>query len=70
MADTTFVADHHVPSRAAVGLVARFKDALRLSLAELGETIAEARRELKLHQAMRSFDRRQLRDLGLDRNAC
>ena len=70
MAETIFVTDHHRLTRTAVNLPGRIMDVVGFSFAELSAAITEARNELRLDQAMRGFDRRQLRDIGLDRGAC
>ncbi len=70
MANAAVVATHRVPGPTALGLIGRLRSAVETSLAALSAEIAESRRELKLKQAMRGFDGRHLRDLGLDRNAC
>ena len=70
MADTTFVATNRFPGREAISLMGRFRSLFDFSSADLAIAISEARRELKMHQAMRGFQRWQLRDLGLDRSAC
>jgi hypothetical protein len=70
MAETTFVTNDHVPGRTAMGFLGRIKNAFGRAFAELGEAIAEARRELRIEQAKRGFSFEQLRDLGLDRGAC
>lgn len=70
MADTTFVATDHFPDRPAIGLMGRIRSLFGVIPADLGIAVDEARRELKMHQAMRGFHRWQLRDLGLDRGAC
>ena len=70
MAETAFVTDHHLPGQTAAGFLRRVMNAMAFSLAELGTAIADARSELRLHQAMRGFDQAQLRDIGLDRDAC
>jgi len=70
MADTTFVATDRFPGRPAVSLMGRIRSLFGLIPADLGNAVDEARRELKMHQAMRGFHRWQLRDLGLDRGAC
>ncbi len=70
MAETIFITEHHRPTRTAGSLPGRIMDAIGFSFAELSAAITEARSELRLDQAMRGFDRRQLRDIGLDRGAC
>ncbi len=70
MADTAFVATHRFPGQAAVGLIGRIRSLFDFTSADLASAVDEARRELRMHQAMRGFQRWQLRDLGLDRSAC
>lgn len=70
MANAAVVATHRLPGHSAHGLIGRLRSAVETFLAALSIEIDEVRRELKLQQAMRGFDDRHLRDLGLDRNAC
>ena len=70
MADTVFVAANRFPGQPTVGLFGRIRTLFGFTAGDLAYSIDEARRELHMHQAMRGFQSWQLRDLGLDRNAC
>ncbi len=70
MTNATFVAGRKLSAQGAAGVLSRVVGGFRMDFAGLRQEIAEAQHELRLRQGLRAVDRRQLRDIGLDRSAC
>lgn len=70
MTNATFVAGQNVSGRGVAGVLNRVVAGFEMDFAGLRQDIAEAKHELRLRRGLRGVDRRQLRDIGLDRSAC
>ena len=70
MTNATFVAGRNEPGQGVTGVLGRVFAGFEMGFAGLRRDIAEARQELRLRRGLRAVDRRQLRDIGLDRSAC
>lgn len=70
MANVTYVAGRNITGQGIAGLLRRFAAAIEIDIAGLRKELEAARHELCLRRALRGIDRRQLRDIGLDRGAC
>ncbi len=70
MTNATFVAGRNVSGHGVAGVLNRIFAAFEMNFAGLRQEIAEAKQELRLRRSLRAVDRRQQRDIGLDRGAC
>lgn len=70
MTNATFVAGWNVSGQGVAGVLRRVVAGFEMNFAGLRQELAEAKQELRLRRGLRALDRRQLRDIGLDRGAC
>ncbi len=67
---TTYFVDRTIPGLGGADFVAKAGDAIFSTVHTIGEGVSAFRTRRQLRNGLRGLDRNQLRDLGLDRNAC
>ena len=70
MATMTYAAETVLAGRSAERALRRMIGDWLAFTARLAEASAAARRDHRLRRLVRTMDRRQLQDIGLDRNRC
>jgi hypothetical protein len=70
MANLTYAAETVVAGRSAERVLRRMIGDWRAFWARLADDSAAQRRDHRLGRLLRTMDRRQLQDIGLDRNRC
>jgi hypothetical protein len=65
-----YFVDVTIPGLSASDLVSRAGDVIQSTLQSVTDGDASGRRERAMRRGLRGLDSHQLRDLGLDRNAC
>jgi hypothetical protein len=70
MANVIYASETVVAGRSAEPVLRRMIGDWRAFWARLADDSAAARREHRLSRLVRTMDRRQLQDIGLDRNRC
>ncbi len=70
MTNATFVAGRNVSGHGVAVFLHRVVAGFGMDFVALRQEIAEAKQDLRLRRGLRAVDRRQLRDIGLDRGAC
>ncbi len=70
MANLTYAVETVVAGRSAGRALRRLIGDWRAFWARLAKESAAARRDHRLGRLVRTMDRRQLQDIGLDRNRC
>ena len=70
MATVTYAAETVFAGRSAERALRRMIGDWRAFWTRLAEESAVARRDHRLRRLVRTMDRRQLQDIGLDRNRC
>jgi uncharacterized protein YjiS (DUF1127 family) len=70
MANLTYAAETVFPGRSMASAFRRMIGQWQAFRAHLAEESAVARRDHRLRRLVRRMDRRQLQDIGLDRNRC
>ncbi len=70
MANVTYAAETVFTGRSVERALRRLIGDWRAFWAHLAEESATARRDHRLGRLVRTMDRRQLQDIGLDRNRC
>jgi uncharacterized protein YjiS (DUF1127 family) len=70
MANLTYAAETVLPGRSTVSAFRRLIGQWQAFRARLAEDSAAQRQDHRLRRLVRRMDRRQLQDIGLDRNRC